>query len=163
MITYPPSHNLHHSYFVICDCFTPLESGPGLPIYDRFEPARCAMGDTLRYARAVPLITMEPHGELSSTRYALAAPGNEYLILQPADPPRPFGVTLAPDTYTATWYSLGARSTKDAGTVTVRGSQAATNFAAPSETGAAVLHLWRAEPTAARNASGTRYAPGQQE
>ena len=161
--TFLRGHNPLLMDFGIVDVLTPLESGPGVPSYDRFEPARCAMGDTLRYARAVPLITMEPHGELSSTRYALAAPGNEYLILQPADPPRPFGVTLAPDTYTATWYSLGARSTKDAGTVTVRGSQAATNFAAPFETGAAVLHLWRAEPTAARNAGGTRYTPGQQE
>ena len=39
------------------------------------------MGDTLRFAERMNLIAMEPRGDLSSTGYALANPGEEYLVL----------------------------------------------------------------------------------
>jgi hypothetical protein len=54
------------------------------------------MGDTLRYARRMRLIAMQPRGDLSSTSYALANPGEEYLVLQPAELADPFTVTMDP-------------------------------------------------------------------
>jgi hypothetical protein len=38
------------------------------------------MGDTLRYAQKVNLLAMELRGDLSSTGFALANPGEEYLV-----------------------------------------------------------------------------------
>ena len=54
------------------------------------------MGDTLRYAQRMNLISMEPRGELTSTGYALANPGEEYLVLQPNDTPEALTVRLEP-------------------------------------------------------------------
>lgn len=66
-----------------------------------FEPARYAMGDTLRFAERMNLIAMEPRDDLSSTRYTLASPGEEYLVLQPNEKGGPFTVMLEPGTYSA--------------------------------------------------------------
>jgi hypothetical protein len=41
------------------------------------------MGRTRRYAGRIDLRHAEPRGDLASTRYALARPGREYLVLQP--------------------------------------------------------------------------------
>ena len=57
--------------------------------YPHFEPARVAMGDTRRYAERIGLINMAPWSELSSTGYALAKPGEEYLVLQPSEKAEP--------------------------------------------------------------------------
>jgi hypothetical protein len=43
---------------------------------------------------------MQPRGDLSSTGYVLADPGEEYLVLQPAELADPFTVTMNPGTYT---------------------------------------------------------------
>jgi hypothetical protein len=48
------------------------------------EAVRVALGCTLRYARSVNLATMLPRGDLTSTGYALVAPGDEYLVYQPS-------------------------------------------------------------------------------
>jgi hypothetical protein len=72
-----------------------------------FEPARYAMGDTLRFATRMNLLAMEPRGDLSSTGYALASPGEEYLVLDPSDTRSSFTVRLEPGTYTAEWFSVG--------------------------------------------------------
>ncbi len=61
----------------------PSVGEPGVPPYAAFEPARYAMGDTLRYAEKMDLLHMEPRGNLTSTGFALANPGKEYLVLQP--------------------------------------------------------------------------------
>ncbi len=45
--------------------------------------ARKAMGYTLMYAQKINLAGMLPHGELSSSGYALATPGHEYLVYSP--------------------------------------------------------------------------------
>ena len=57
------------------------------------------MGDTLRYAERMQLIEMTPRGDLSSTGYALANPGQEYLVLQSDEPAKPFTVTLVAGSY----------------------------------------------------------------
>ncbi|MFB0503340.1 MAG: DUF6298 domain-containing protein [Candidatus Bathyarchaeia archaeon] len=47
------------------------------------EAVRKSMGYTLDYASKMNLAEMTPRGDLSSTRYCLAAPGLEYLVYQP--------------------------------------------------------------------------------
>jgi len=47
------------------------------------EAVRKNMGYTLNYASKMNLAEMTPRGDLSSTRYCLAAPGSEYLVYQP--------------------------------------------------------------------------------
>jgi hypothetical protein len=47
--------------------------------------ARQGMGQTRRYARKVDLTAAVPRRDLSSTTYALASAGSEYLVYQPDD------------------------------------------------------------------------------
>jgi hypothetical protein len=123
----------------------PSASSPGSLPYHSFEPARYAMGDTLRYAQRMKLIAMQPRGDLSSTGYVLANPGEEYLVLQPGEKGEPFTVTLEAGTYTVEWYSVNSRQTKDAGKLTVE-SSVTTTFSAPFEAaGPAVLYLEKVE------------------
>ena len=110
-----------------------------------FEPARFAMGDTRRFAERMELIGMEPRGDLSSTGYALANPGEEYLVLQPSDAAEPFTVTLEPGTYAVKWFSVEARETVETGETTVE-SATAVNFSPPFEPdGPAALYLKKVE------------------
>jgi hypothetical protein len=118
---------------------------PDPSAYNAFEPARHAMGDTLRYAQRLNLIEMEPRGDLSSTGYVLANPGKEYLVLQPSDTSNPFTVTLEPGTYTVEWYAVNSRETKEAGEVEAT-SDGRTNFTPPfAQSGPAVLYLKQIE------------------
>jgi hypothetical protein len=106
-----------------------------------FEPARYAMGDTLRFAERMNLIAMEPRDDLSSTRYALANPGQEYLILQPADTAGPFTVRLEPGNYSAEWFSIASRQTVQGQDRTVH-SATGMSFSPPSQaSGPVVLYL----------------------
>jgi hypothetical protein len=82
------------------------------------------MGDTLRFAERMNLIEMEPRDDLSSTGYALASPGEEYLVLQPGDPDRAFTVMLEPGTYSAGWFSVDGRETVQGEETTVEAPQA---------------------------------------
>ena len=84
---------------------------------------------------------MEPRGELSSTGYALASPGHEYLILQPGEPAEPFTVSLEPGTYSVEWHDLATRATEADDTLTL-GDHAKASFTAPSAgSGPAILYL----------------------
>lgn len=85
--------------------------------FETFEPARFAMGDTVRYAERMGLIDMEPRNDLCSTGYVLANPGVEYLALQP-EPAAPFTVTLEPGTYALEWFAVDGRGTEQAEEVT---------------------------------------------
>jgi hypothetical protein len=114
-------------------------SGP-MP-FAAFEPARYAMGDTLRFAERMNLIEMEPRDDLSSTGYALASPGEEYLVLQPSDTGGPFTVTLEPGTYTTEWFRIEGREAVPGEETTVESSMG-SSFSAPSEaSGPTVLYL----------------------
>lgn len=111
--------------------------------YAAFEAARYAMGDTLRYAQRINLIRMEPHGELTSTGYALANPGEAYLMLQPEDTLEPWTVRLEPGRYQVEWFSVNRRDTQTASQVHIQ-SAGDSRFTAPfSEAGPAVLYLKR--------------------
>jgi len=117
----------------------PLAGGP--MSYAAFEPARHAMGDTRRFAERINLLGMQPRNDLSSTGYALASPGQEYLILQPDEAAAPFTVRLEPGAYAAEWFSIEDRQTIPAATTTVD-RPVATGFSGPPEvSGPAVLHL----------------------
>jgi hypothetical protein len=130
--------------FGIVDVANPLDPSLGVPSYESFEPARYAMGDTLRFAQRMKLIEMEPRDDLSSTRYVLANPGEEYLVLQPSQPADPFTVTLEAGTYTTEWYSVTSREIADTGKVTVDGD-GSVSFTVPfDEAGPAVLYLTQA-------------------
>jgi hypothetical protein len=122
----------------------PSAETPGVPPYAAFEAARYAMGDTLRYAQKMNLIEMEPRGELASTGFALANPGEEYLVLQPNDSADFFTVKLEPGTYKIEWFSVNRREPKRAGQVTID-SVGESSFKAPfTEAGPAVLYLRQA-------------------
>jgi hypothetical protein len=127
--------------FGIIDVVHPLDPSLGVPSYESYEPARYAMGDTVRFSQRMSFIEMEPRGDLSSTGYALANVGEEYLVLQPSESAEPFTVTVAAGTYAVEWYGVTSRETVGAGTLTVDGS-AATSFSAPFEAaGPAVVYL----------------------
>jgi hypothetical protein len=122
--------------------FNPPDSSAGGPMsYAAFEPARWAMGDTLRFAQRINLLGMQPRADLSSTGYALANPGQEYLVLQPNQADGRFTVRLEPGTYTVEWFSIQDRQTIPAEATMVERS-AAVGFSAPSElSGPTVLYL----------------------
>lgn len=134
-------HNPILMDFGIIGGVNPPDPSEGSPSYEAFEPARYAMGDTLHYAQQMKLIDMEPRDDLSSTRYALANPGNEYLVLQPSETTDPFTVTLAVGTYEVKWYRVSSREEVKAGNVTIENSTE-TSFSAPFKAAEpAVLYL----------------------
>jgi hypothetical protein len=105
-----------------------------------FEPARYAMGDTARCANRVNLVEMQPRGDLTSTGYALANEGREYLVLQPTDSADSFTVMLPPGTYAVEWFGVDDRTTTTADDVSVERPGPVT-FGAPSEATSVVLYL----------------------
>jgi hypothetical protein len=115
----------------------------GVPPFEVYESARYAMGDTRHYAERMQLVEMAPRGDLTSTGFALANPGAEYLVLQPDDAGGPFTLTLEAGTYTAEWHSVSTRETQPAETVEVAAESAP--FTSPfSDPGPVVLYLKRA-------------------
>ena len=121
----------------------PSAGSPGVPPYAAFEAARYAMGDTLSYAQKMNLVKMEPRGDLSSTGFVLANPGEEYLILQTMTTADPFTVLLAAGTYTAEWFSVNSREIKSISEMTVK-IEGDNSFLPPfEETGPVVLYIKR--------------------
>src|SRR6266487_4905046 len=114
------------------------------------EPARLAMGDTRRLAERMGLLDMEPRGELSSTEYALASPGTEYVVLEPTESTDPFTLNVAAGSYAAEWYDVTSRETVPAAEVTVPAAEVTVPTAGPVSfrapypaAGPAVLRLRR--------------------
>lgn len=131
----------HHPILMDFGIIEGVKPPAGTPSYDAFEPARYAMGDTLYYARKMKLVEMEPRGELSSTGYALANPGKEYLVLQPNESAEPFTVTVVPGTYEVEWHSVASRARVKAEDMRAE-STTPSSFRAPFTTeGPAVLYL----------------------
>ncbi|GAA0571920.1 hypothetical protein HPO96_32345 [Kribbella sandramycini] len=119
--------------FGIIDGVEPVGDG-----YHTFEAGRYAMGDTLRFSERIDLLRSTPRGDLSSTGYALANPGTEYLALQPDE--GPFTLALEAGTYDVEWFSVTPRETVHADELTVPAT-AAIDFAAPFDATPAVLLL----------------------
>ena len=119
----------------------PTADSPGVPPYSAFEAARFAMGDALRYAQKMNLIQMEPRGDLSSTGFALANPGEEYLVLQPAETTDSFTVMLESGTYAIEWFSVNIREIKSVSEITVK-NEGNNSFLPPfEEKGPSVLYI----------------------
>jgi hypothetical protein len=110
----------------------PTNPAEGNPSFDSLEPARYAMGDTRNFAERIGLAAMQPSPDVSETRFALADPGKEYLILQPSETGDAFTVTLMPGRYAVEWHSLGSRQTVPGTTVTV-GDADPISLSPPSE------------------------------
>ena len=99
----------------------------------------------MRYAERTNLIEMQPRGDLASTGFALAHPGEEYLVLQPSEASDPFTVKLEPGTYAVEWFSVEGRETAKADDITAESSTHHT-FGAPFGTGGStVLYLKKVE------------------
>ena len=96
-----------------------------------------AMGYTNTYAKKMNLASMIPRGDLTSTTYALANPGNEYLIYQPTSNSS-FTVNLIAGTYSYEWFNPSTGQIANSGSVTVAAGN--KSFSAPFS-GDAVLYL----------------------
>ena len=103
----------------------PPDPSAGTPSYASFEAVRYAMGDTRRFAERLNLLQMESRGDLSSTGYALASPGAEYLVLQPSETAQPITLNVEPGRYALEWFHVQQRETLAGDTLTVEraGSQ----------------------------------------
>ena len=97
----------------------PPDPSQGSPSFNSLEPARLAMGDTRDFAERISLMTMQPRPDLSSTGFALADAGKEYLILQPSETAGQFTITLTAGRYAVEWHSLPSRDTGAGDTLTV--------------------------------------------
>jgi hypothetical protein len=101
------------------------------------------VGDTLRFAERMNLLELQPRDDLSSTGYALANPGQEYLVLQPNATAEPFTVRLAAGTYTVEWFGVEGRQTVLGDGRTVERPMS-VSFGPPSQSsGPIVLYLKR--------------------
>jgi hypothetical protein len=121
----------------------PPHPSEGMPSFDSLEPAREAMGDSREFAERISLLTMQPRPDLSSTQFALADPGQEYLILQPAETADPFTVSATPGQYAVEWHSLMSRQTVPGTELTVP-DDSKISISAPAEiAGPTVVHLRR--------------------
>jgi hypothetical protein len=127
--------------FGIIDVVNHLDPSLGIPPYEFYEPARYAMGDTRRYAERMGLIDMTPRGDLTSTRYALANPGSEYLVLQPKER-ESFGLELVAATYSVEWFDVDSRQTTVAESIRLA-SDGEHRFSPPDGAGSSVLYLRR--------------------
>ena len=130
----------HHPILMDFGIIAGVTPASGAP-YAAFEPARRAMGDTLRYAEKMDLIAMEPRGDLTSTRFALANPGHAYLVLQPLETSEPFSVTLEPGSYDVEWHSLSTRATTTSQVLDVTSQSSVA--VAPPFIGPAALYIAR--------------------
>jgi hypothetical protein len=117
----------------------PEDPSAGFPSYESLEGARLALGDTRRLAERIDLGRMVPASSISSTRYALAADGQEYVVFQPND--GEFTVALPEGEYAVEWFSLADRSWRDANAVSVDEARGMTFH--PPSSGPSVLHLTR--------------------
>jgi hypothetical protein len=97
----------------------PEDPSAGSPSFSSLEPARFAMGDTVRWAERIGLREMAPSGELASSGFALANPGVEYLVLQPDEDANGVEVELEAGTYHVEWFSLADRESRDGADLTV--------------------------------------------
>ncbi len=103
-----------------------------------WELARRNVGAAVSYSRRFSdLAAAGPHGELSSTRYCLAHPGHEYVILQPARD-MSFTVNLQPGQYGYEWFRPETAKVEQTGSVQTAGG--VEEFKAPF-VGPAVLYL----------------------
>jgi hypothetical protein len=118
---------------------------PGAPPYELFEDARRAMGDTRRLADRVNLLKMMPRGDLASTGYALASPGQEYVVLQPLGSGDAFVVDLVRGSYSIEWFDVTHRDTRAGRSIAVARDTRVSLVAPFPVAGPSVLYLRRTD------------------
>lgn len=120
------------------DCYLQRGENGALIVTSAFKPIRRAMGDTRRYAARMDLINMIPVDDsiTSSTRYCLAKPGSEYLVLQPDS--TPFFLKAETAKYRLEWFNPLTGKTKRDGSVRLTSGRYQIS---PPWKGAAILYL----------------------
>ncbi len=118
---------------IFMDLAPPLSHWPPLPEQTLI---RRALGHTLAYARRMNLAAMLPSPEVSTTRYALANPGAEYLVFAPGG--GAFGVRLPRGRYRFEWFDPATGAVVASG---MRVSGGGTTSFLPPFPGHAVLYL----------------------
>jgi hypothetical protein len=105
----------------------PIESDSGLCATNGLDPQwnqiRRAIGDILAYAQKIDLTDMTPQGPLSTSGYALAYPGLQYLVFSTSNS---FTLTIVPGTYTFEWFNPSTHAVVQTGKLTAASSQALT-------------------------------------
>jgi hypothetical protein len=96
------------------------------------------------YANKSNLLSMNPRADLASTTYALANPGSEYLVFQPAS--GSVTVTLQSGQYNYEWFNPATGEVADTGSFS---AQAGDKTFPPPFTGSAVLSI-RSDVTISR-------------
>jgi hypothetical protein len=81
-------------------------------------PGELALGFARMYAQKMNLAAVVPHGELASTRYALAEPGVEYFVYGPPGG-GPIAVNLLAGTYAYEWFNPASNRVVRRGTLSV--------------------------------------------
>jgi hypothetical protein len=114
-----------------------MDSMDGEP---RKAAIRSALGQTRRYAQRIDLVRMRPRPDLASSRYALVAPGREYLVYQPESGAFTVDLRGSRASFVVEWFDPSADRSTRAQPVAGGG---ATTFTPPFH-GQAVLHLKRA-------------------
>ena len=70
----------------------------------RWEPIRRALGQTRRFAERMNLAAATPRGELASSGYCLAAPGEEYLVYLPEGKEATLDLSGTTHRFTVEWF-----------------------------------------------------------
>jgi hypothetical protein len=120
----------------------PDDPSAGMPSYESLEAARLALGDARGLAERIDLGRLVPDASISSTRYALADRGREYVVFQPDE--GAMTVELPAGTYAVEGFSLSDRAWADGDPISLERTNT-TPFQPPSSSGAWVLHLTRAD------------------
>jgi hypothetical protein len=83
-----------------------------------YEQARSAMTQTLRLAGQIDLARMKPRPDLTTTRYALAEPGQTYLVYQPSSGLFSVDLRETEGTFVGRWLDLATGEWRPGKTVT---------------------------------------------
>lgn len=110
----------------------------GDPNKPGFESLRRNLGYIREYSERLNLIEMTPRNGLSSTRFCLANPGEEYLVYCPSGDSKSVTVKLPSRSFVCEWFNPASGKKTDGGAV--KGSGGDLELEAPFE-GDAVLYL----------------------
>jgi hypothetical protein len=120
------------------------DNSPGVsdPAYNpddpKWEAIRRNMGYARSYAMRMDLSHAAPRGDLASSRYCLAVPGSEYLVLLPTGGSVSVDLSGASGTLTVEWFNPSTGETASGGTVN---GGASRSLSAPfSGTAIAFIH-----------------------
>jgi hypothetical protein len=102
-----------------------------------WEPIRWAMGHTRSYADKMNMAAVTPRGNLSSTGYALAHPGQEYLVYAPSGGDFTVNLSGSSQNFRVEWFNPATGISSNGGSV----AGGAKRSFSPPFSGDAVLYL----------------------